>query len=189
MTTISNDVLTDDIGLSLEHDPELLYWTWKVHVENAASNMATLVQPTGLLSQVLNDPEWDAYAANRSLSPGGTLAIVPRPLAPLHEPIVGGMTNAAISVAKYTNDKHSLIRSLGPTLSGTITPPPRRLQDEVSPGHRHSCPDKIWCRGPSCIKQNGRNPDQPSGPGGQLGQALVQVASAHPHAGSSRIRH
>ena len=136
MATISNDVLTGDIGLSLDHDPELLYWTWKVHVENAASNMATLVQPTGLLSQVLTDPEWDAYAANRSLSPGGTLAIVPRPAAPLHEPIVGGMTNAAISVAKYTNDrhktwhdsvttlKHALIRSLGPTLSGTIAPPP-----------------------------------------------------------------
>ncbi len=64
MATISNDVLTGNIGLSLEHDPELLYWTWKVHVENAASNMATLVQPTGLLSQVLTDPEWDAYAAN-----------------------------------------------------------------------------------------------------------------------------
>ena len=59
------------------------------------------------------------------------------------------MTNAAISVAKYTNDrhktwhdsvttlKHALIRSLGPTLSGTIAPPPdgfkmKSIQDIVT---------------------------------------------------------
>jgi hypothetical protein len=47
-----------------------------------------------------------------------------------------GMTNAAISVAKYDNERHliwhtaqesfksSLIRSLGPTLEGAIGPPP-----------------------------------------------------------------
>jgi hypothetical protein len=46
------------------------------------------------------------------------------------------MTNSAISVAKYSNDRHQiwhdalasfktkLIRSLGPTLEGTIGPPP-----------------------------------------------------------------
>ena len=100
--------------------------------------MATIVQPTGLLSQVLTDPEWDAYAANRATSPGGSLTIAQRPLPPNHTPIVGGMTNALISVAKYDNDrhkiwhdaittlKHSLIRSLGPTLSGTFGPPPPR---------------------------------------------------------------
>jgi hypothetical protein len=51
-------------------------------------------------------------------------------------PITGDMTNAQISVAKYANDRHetwhkaretfktALIRSLGPTLAGTIAPPP-----------------------------------------------------------------
>ena len=46
MSSSNKDALLGDIGLSLEHDPELLYWTWKVHAENAAANMATLVQPT-----------------------------------------------------------------------------------------------------------------------------------------------
>jgi hypothetical protein len=79
-------------GISLENDPELLYWSWKVHAENVAANMATIVQPTGLLSEILTDQEWDDYAANRSYSPeGNTLTIAPRPKAPSHEPIAAGM--------------------------------------------------------------------------------------------------
>jgi hypothetical protein len=51
-------------------------------------------------------------------------------------PITAGMTNANIAVAKYNNDRHliwhdalaffksALIQSLGPTLEGTIGPPP-----------------------------------------------------------------
>jgi hypothetical protein len=73
---------------------------------------------------------------NRTTSPGGTLTIAPRPVPPVHVPITIGMTNAAISVAKYANERHqiwhsaqtgfkaALIRSLGPTLEGAIGPPP-----------------------------------------------------------------
>jgi hypothetical protein len=98
--------------------------------------MATLVQPTGLLIQMLTDGEWDAYGANRSVTPNGTLTIAQRPPEPTHDPILNGMTNAQISVAKYNNDRHkiwheatadlkqSIIASLGPTLAGTIGPPP-----------------------------------------------------------------
>lgn len=137
MTTISNEVLSGEMGISLEHDPELLYWAWKVHMENAAANMATIVHPTGLLSEILTTQEWDAYEANRTVSPqGNTVVIAPRPAAPHHEAITAGMTNAAISVAKYNNERHktwhdavsslkkSVIKSLGPTLGGTIGPPP-----------------------------------------------------------------
>jgi hypothetical protein len=54
----------------------------------------------------------------------------------VHVPIVNGMTNSAISVAKYANEMHqawhnasvdlkaSMTRSLGPTLAGTLGPPP-----------------------------------------------------------------
>ncbi len=64
------------------------------------------------------------------------MARSPRPQPPVHIPITNGMTNAQISVAKYTNDRHAtwheaqeafksmLIRSLGPTLEGTLGPPP-----------------------------------------------------------------
>jgi hypothetical protein len=138
MTTTNNDVLFGEIGMiSLEHDPELLYWSWKVHMENAAANMATIVQPTGLLSEILTDQEWDDYAANRSHSPeNNTLTIAPRPKAPSHKPIETGMSSEEIAVAKYHNDRHrlwhtavakfktALIASLGPTLGVTIGPPP-----------------------------------------------------------------
>ncbi len=62
--------------------------------------------------------------------------IAPRLVEAAHVPITAGMTNAQISVAKYTNDRHliwheartslknDIIRSLGPTLSSTIGPPP-----------------------------------------------------------------
>jgi hypothetical protein len=118
---------------------------------NYAANKATIVQPTGLLSSILTDGEWQASALNRSHSPGGTLHVAPRPAPPHHVPIVAGMTSSAIAVAKYSNDRHQiwhdsiasfkskLIRSLGPTLEGTIGPPPdgftllsvRQIVDEV----------------------------------------------------------
>jgi hypothetical protein len=149
MTTNNNDDQDNDIGVSLEQDPELLYWTWKVFAESSAANMATIVHPTGLLSVMLTDQEWNAYAANRTTSPHGTVTIAARPLAPIHEPIVAGMSTDAISVAKYNNERHliwhdavtalkkSVIRSLGPTLAGTIGPPPdgfklKSLQDIVT---------------------------------------------------------
>ena len=127
---------TYDIGSSLEHEPELHYFLWKVGAENSASRQATLVEPTGLLTTILTDTEWDALPMNRNTSPGGTLTIAPRPVPPVHIPITMGMTNAVISVAKYANERHqiwhnaktgfkaALIRSLGPTLEGAIGPPP-----------------------------------------------------------------
>ena len=149
--TTSSDNLDADTLVSMELDPELMFFTWKVGVENYAANKATIVEPTGLLSAILTDLEWDACALNRAYSPGGTLNIAPRPAPPTHVPITAGMTNANISVAKYSNDRHQiwhnalatlkskLIRSLGPTLEGTIGPPPdgfklltaRQIIDEV----------------------------------------------------------
>jgi hypothetical protein len=125
-----------DIGASLEHEPELHYFLWKVGAEDFASRKATIVEPTGLLTTILTHQEWPAYAMNRTTSPGGTLTIAPRSTIPAHIPITNGMTNSAISVAKYANDRHqiwhdaqtsfktALIRSLGPTLEGAIVPPP-----------------------------------------------------------------
>ena len=140
MTTSSNifnaHSQVSEIGVSLEHDPELMYFTWKVNVQNRAANMATIVDRTGLLSLILTDEEWNAYSANRSVAPDGTIVIAPRPLPPVHIPITNGMTNANIAVAKYNNDRHAtwheaqetfkemIIRSLGSTLEGTIGPPP-----------------------------------------------------------------
>ena len=97
-----------DININLEEDPELSYFTWKVQVEDVASNAATLVEPTGLLTLIVKDPAWEAYPPNQSVSPGGTLHIAPRPVIPAHVPITGGMTNAQISVAKYANDRHEV---------------------------------------------------------------------------------
>ena len=98
---------TDDhktIDISLEVDPELNYLPWKVSVENFTASKATVIAPSGLLTDILTDVQWNALPLNRSTSPGGTVAITPRPVLPLHVPIVMGMTNAAISVVKYENE-------------------------------------------------------------------------------------
>ncbi len=128
--SISSDSLSSDSMVSIENDPELMFFTWKVSVENYAANKATIVEPTGLLSSILSDPEWDSCSLNRTNFPGGTLTAPP-----VHMPITAGMTNANIAFAKYNNDRHliwhdalasfksTLIRSFGPTLEGTIGPP------------------------------------------------------------------
>ncbi len=89
----------------MEHEPELLFFTWKVQVQNLAANKATIVDASGLLTLVLSDKEWANHNVNRSFAPNGTLVIVPRPTEPTHIPIINGMTNAQIAVAKYNNDR------------------------------------------------------------------------------------
>ena len=138
-TETTNDSTVIDINL--EEDPELSYFTWKVQVEDVASNAATTVEPTGLLTLIVNDQAWAAYPPNQRVSPGGTASIAPRPAIPTHVPITAGMLNAQISVAKYQNDKHEvwhkakeafktgLIRSQGPTLAGSICPPPNGFRN------------------------------------------------------------
>jgi hypothetical protein len=74
--TTSSDNATHDTIVSLEHDPELMYFKWKVNVADLASNSATIVFPTGLLGAVLTNAEWTAYPLNRSLNDDGTVSIV-----------------------------------------------------------------------------------------------------------------
>ncbi len=156
----STDTLYD-INASLEHEPELHYFLWKVGAEDSASRQATLVEPTGILTTILADSEWDALPMNRTTSPGGTLTIAPRPVPPVHIPITIGMTNAAISVAKYANERHqiwhtaqtgfkaALIRSLGPTLEGAIAPPPLTASKRSPLGlswTRPKCDTALWTK-------------------------------------------
>jgi hypothetical protein len=153
---MTNDDLPSTITESLEFESELNYLSWKVSVENFAVSKATIMAPSGLLTEILNDSEWNKQTLNRSQSPNGTLTIARRPVAPAHTPITIGMTNAAISVAKYDNDRHqtwhdaqvsfksALIRSLGPTLEGAIGPPPGGIQDDFRQGHHGRSQGTIW---------------------------------------------
>jgi hypothetical protein len=106
-TETTNDSSDSAININLEDDPELSYFTWKVQVEDDASNAATLVEPTGLLTLIVKDLTWEAYPPNQRVSPGRTLHIAPRPVIPVHVPITVGMTNAQISVAKYANKRQT----------------------------------------------------------------------------------
>jgi hypothetical protein len=93
-------------------------------------------RPIGSLDLVLDDVEWDTHIANRIVAADGSVTVVPRPIEPVHIPITNGVTNAQISVAKYSNERHAtwhqakaalkadITRSLGPTLASTIRPPP-----------------------------------------------------------------
>ena len=85
-TETTNDSTVIDINL--EEDPELSYFTWKVQVEDVASNAATTVEPTGLLTLIVTDQAWAAYPPNQRVSPGGTASIAPRPAIPTHVPII-----------------------------------------------------------------------------------------------------
>jgi hypothetical protein len=138
MTTANTtiDPLATGIGCSLEHEPELIFFQWKVQAQNLAASKATIVDASGLLTLVLDDVEWNQHTVNQIVAADGTVTIAPRPVEPVHVPITNGMTNAQISVAKYSNDRHliwhearttlkvEIIRSLGPTLASTIGPPP-----------------------------------------------------------------
>ncbi len=126
MSTIDDQ----SIDIALECDPELNYLLWKVSVENFAASKATIIAPTGLLTDILSYTQWNNLPLNRATLPGETLTIALRPVPPTHSPITMGMTNATISVTKYENERHltwhraqpafkcALIHSLGPTLEG-----------------------------------------------------------------------
>ncbi len=67
------DTTTDTtFTINLEEDPEIAYFTWKVEAEDVASNAATVVVPTGLLTLIMKDHEWTTYPPNRTTSPGGS---------------------------------------------------------------------------------------------------------------------
>ncbi len=102
MSTIDDQ----SIDIALECDPELNYLPWKVSFENFAASKATIIAPTGLLTDILSDTQWSNLPLNRATSPGGTLTIALRPVPPTHSPITMGMTNATISVAKLQTKDH-----------------------------------------------------------------------------------
>jgi hypothetical protein len=79
----ADDNKTIDISL-LECDPELSYLPWIVSVENFAASKATVIAPTGLLTEILSDSQWDTLPLNRWASPGGTVTIAPRLALPTH---------------------------------------------------------------------------------------------------------
>ena len=57
------------IDITMEVDPELNYLPWKVSVENFAASKATVIAPSGLLTDILTDVQWDALPLNRSTRP------------------------------------------------------------------------------------------------------------------------
>ena len=77
---MATDNTDTTLSINLEEDPELSYFTWKVQVEDVASNAATVVESTGLLTLILKDPAWAAYPPNRTTSPGGTIRVAQRPV-------------------------------------------------------------------------------------------------------------
>ena len=68
---MTTDTATDAVfTINLEEDPEIAYFTWKVEAEDVASNAATVVEPTGLLTLIMKDNEWATYPLTESLPQG-----------------------------------------------------------------------------------------------------------------------
>ncbi len=78
-TTTTIDPLATGIACSLEHEPELVFFTWKVQVQNLAASKATIVDASGLLTLVLDDGEWNIHSVNQLVDIGGAAVIAPRP--------------------------------------------------------------------------------------------------------------
>ena len=93
MTTTTIDPLATGIACSLEIEPELIFFTWKVQAQNFAASKATIVDASGLLTLVLDDGEWNTHSVNQLVGIGGAVEIAPRPVEPAHVPITAlGMT-------------------------------------------------------------------------------------------------
>ena len=147
MTSSTNLIVADQysIAITLDDDPEINYFGWRINVEDVAANTATLIELTGLLTLVMTDAEWNAYPANTTITVAtanrpATTTIATQPVEPRHRPIVNGMTGPAISIAQYGNKRHetwhnakeqlkmAIVNSLGTTLATTIAPPPSDLR-------------------------------------------------------------
>jgi hypothetical protein len=46
------------IATTLNEDPEINFFVWRINVEDVAANSATLIEPTGLLTTVMTDTAW-----------------------------------------------------------------------------------------------------------------------------------
>jgi hypothetical protein len=129
------------IASTLDEDPEINFFTWKLNIEDVAAGAATLIEPTDLLTVVMTDEEWAEYPANTvvvaaTANAPATTALTARPTEPTYKPITAGMTGPTIAINRYANERHetwhtakeqlkaAIIRSLGATLSTTIGPPP-----------------------------------------------------------------
>jgi hypothetical protein len=129
------------IATTLDIDPDINYFGWKLNVEDVAAGAATLIEPTGLLTTVMGDSQWDAYPGNVTVTPAqgntpATTTNAQRSVEPKHKTIAAGMTGPQKTVIKYGNDHHetwhnakeklkaSIIRSLGAILAGTVGAPP-----------------------------------------------------------------
>ena len=57
------------IATTMDVDPEINYFGWRLNVEDVAAGAATLIEPTGLLTTVMSDAQWDAYPDNITITP------------------------------------------------------------------------------------------------------------------------
>ena len=116
----SAEVLT-----TLEDEPHVAFYAWELDVRNTAASLCKAITARGLLSLVLNDAQWSAYAANISVDQNGQTVIAARYSPPAHVVVNDQMNQIALYVAKSSNDqllewingeealKQAIIKSLG----------------------------------------------------------------------------
>ena len=66
---------TVEILTTLEDEPHV---AWELDVRNTAASIGKAITPRGLLSLVLTNAQWNAYAANISIDQNGQLVIAAR---------------------------------------------------------------------------------------------------------------
>jgi hypothetical protein len=81
-----------EILTSLEDEPHVSFYPWELDVRNTEASLCKAITPRGLLSLVLTDLQWDAYAANISVDPNGQTVIAARYTTPAYVEVNDTMT-------------------------------------------------------------------------------------------------
>jgi hypothetical protein len=114
-----------EILTTMDDEPHVSLYPWELDIRNTAASLCKAITPRGLLSLVLTDAQWDAYAANISVDANGQAVIAARYASPVHVEVNDTMNQIALYVAKSSNDqllewingkealKSAIVKSLG----------------------------------------------------------------------------
>jgi hypothetical protein len=138
--TTGTGIKNVEILTTLDENPQVSYFPWRLDVHDTAAGMAKSIHPNGLLSSILTDAEWAAYPGNATLDGNGQIQVADRYQVPAYIEINNNMTNVELYVAKASNDrrqgwidaeetlKRAVKQSLGPVVHQNIRDSTVRFQ-------------------------------------------------------------
>jgi hypothetical protein len=103
--TTGTGIKNVEILTSLDENPQVSFFPWRLDVHDTAAGLAKSIHPNGLLSSILTDAEWAAYPGNTTVDGNGQIQDAARYQVPTYIKINNTMTNVELYVAKASNDR------------------------------------------------------------------------------------